>query len=85
MPQEMDSPQIDVELTFAPQSYAQDILVDTSRINVGYRPTSVLAQVVYRNLGTQGAYNVISQHTEGEEGVPISIKYDGMGTGEESV
>ena len=82
---QMDSPQIDVKLTFAPQSYAQDILVDTSRINVGYRPTSVLAQVAYRNLGTQGAYNVISQHTGGEEGVPISIKYDGMGTGEESV
>lgn len=80
-----DSPRIDVELTFAPQNYAQDILIDTSRINVGYRPTKVLAQVAYRNLGSQDAYNVISQHTEGAKGVPITLAYDGMGSGKENV
>ena len=80
-----DSPKLNIELTFAPQNYAQDILIDTSRINVGYRPTSVLAQVAYRNLGSQDAFSVISQHTEGIKGVPITLAYDGIGSEKENV
>ena len=65
--------QVDVHLDFAPAGYEQQIVVDVSRISPDLRPTKVLVQILYRDLGDIHAYNVISQHTVEPYGLLLEI------------
>ncbi len=65
--------QVDIHLTFTPDRYQQAIRVDASRIQEKLRPTGVLAQILYRDLGDIHNYQVISQHTVDPYGVLVEL------------
>ena len=65
--------QVDVSLRFTPDDYQQAILVDASQISKDLRPTGVLAQILYRDLGDAHHYAVISQHTVEPYGLNIEL------------
>ncbi|MBO5868963.1 MAG: hypothetical protein J6Q54_08650, partial [Oscillospiraceae bacterium] len=65
--------QVDIDLSFAPTQYQQAIIVDTSQIQQDLRPTGVLAQVIYRDLGEAYHYAVISQHTVDPYGIKMTL------------
>ncbi|MBR5233771.1 MAG: InlB B-repeat-containing protein [Clostridia bacterium] len=72
---------VDAYLELSPESYYQMSVVDTSRINEKYRPTDILAQITYRDLGSQDdtEFRIISQHLVPPYGSMISIGSDGQG------
>lgn len=72
---------VDAYLELSPESYYQMSVVDASKINEKYRPTDVLAQITYRDLGSQddNSFDVISQHLVPPNGSMISIGADGQG------
>lgn len=65
--------QVDIKLDFAPDQYQQAIRVDASRIHEDLRPTGVLTQILYRDLGDVHNYKVISQHTVAPNGVMVEL------------
>ena len=65
--------QVDIHLNFAPDAYQQAIRVDTTQIHEDLRPTGVLAQILYRDLGNTHSYQVISQHTVDPFGVKVDF------------
>ena len=65
--------QVDVHLDFAPAAYQQMFRVDASQIQKDLRPTGVLAQILYRDLGNVHNYQVISQHTADPYGVKLEL------------
>lgn len=72
-------------LKHAPESYVQQMEVDASQISKGFRPTGVLAEILYRDLGDIYPYGVISQHTVDPYGKNIALSEAGHGNGSESV
>ena len=69
---------VNAYLDFSADSYYQEVEVDSSSIGEGFRPNSVLVDIVYKILGDDDdAYTVISQHTVAPYGIPIII--DGQG------
>ena len=76
---------VDVKLTFSPDFYAQNIIIDSSAIESTFRPQEVTAQVLYRDLGDTHPYDVISQHSVGEKGIRTAIDNRGFGYGSETV
>ncbi len=68
--------QVDAFLDFAPQSYQQEIRVNATQISKDLRPTGVLAQVLYRDLGDVHNYNVISQHAVSPYGIDMTLNPD---------
>ena len=72
-------------LEHAPESYEQKMEVDASQISQAYRPTSALAEILYRDLGDIHPYGVISQHTVDPYGVKIDLSTKGFGNGTEYV
>jgi hypothetical protein len=58
----MENRTVNIKMTFAPDSYEQRLVIDASKVNSTYRPTNVNAKISYRNLGTNEAFAVISQH-----------------------
>ena len=65
--------QVDIKLDFAPDQYEQGIRVDASRIHEDLRPTGVLTQILYRDLGNVHHYQVISQHTVDPFGIEVEL------------
>ena len=65
---------VDIHLDFEADSYLQEIRVDASQIHPDLRPTGVLAQILYRDLGDVHHYQIISQHTVEPYG--IKMKFD---------
>lgn len=65
--------QVDIHLDFTPDDYQQAIHVDASQIHKDLRPTGVLAQILYRDLGDIHNYQVISQHTVAPFGVMVEL------------
>ena len=65
--------QVDIHLNFTPDQYQQAIRVDASQIHEDLRPTGVLAQILYRDLGDIHNYQVISQHTVAPYGVKVEL------------
>ena len=76
---------VDAYLEFVPPSYVQDLLVDATQIGAGFRPDSVLAKVIYRDVGDNHPYQVISQHDVPPYGVEIDLDADGNGDGTQSI
>lgn len=65
--------QVDIHLNFTPDSYQQAIHVDASEIHEDLRPTGVLTEILYRDLGDIHNYQVISQHTVAPYGVKVEL------------
>ena len=65
--------QVDIHLDFAPSAYQQMFRVDASQIQKDLRPTGVLAQILYRDLGDIHPYQEISQHTVPPYGVKLEL------------
>ena len=65
--------QVDIHLNFVPDNYQQAIRVDAHQIHEDLRPTGVLAQILYRDLGDIHNYQVISQHTVDPFGVKVDL------------
>ena len=65
--------QVDIHLNFTPDDYQQAIHVDASQIHKDLRPTGVLTQILYRDLGNIHNYQVISQHTVDPFGVMVEL------------
>lgn len=76
---------VSVELDFIPASADQKLVVDAEQIGAIYRPTTILAEIFYRDTGDTYPYQVISQHKGGNYGVVIPMDADGYGDGEESI
>ena len=72
-------------LTSNPELYRLGLQVDASQIAEGFRPTDVLAQIMYRDLGDVHLFNLISQHTKYPYGVPITLDKMGLGVGADDV
>ena len=75
---------VDAYLEFTPPSYDQPMSVDATKIGANLRPTSVLAEIIYRDVGDIHPYQVISQHTVDPWGVPITLS-NGLGSGSDSI
>ena len=68
---------VNVYLSFEPAVYEQEIIVDSSEINNGFRPTDVNVEVLYKAVGQDdSAFAVISQNIGG--GLDIAIGNDGF-------
>ena len=76
---------IDAYLTFVPPSYDQPMRVDATQINNGFRPGSVLAEVMYRDTGDIHPFKRISQHNVPPFGVEIGLDKNGNGNGTQSI
>ena len=76
--------EVNAHLTFAPPSYEQKIAVDSSQIGEGFKPETVLSEILYRDTGDNHAYQRISQHDVEPYGVEIKME-DDYGEGSESV
>ena len=75
---------VNAELTFVPPSYGQPLKVDATAISENFRPTSVLSEVMYRDVGDIHPFKRISQHDVEPYGVGIILN-KGKGEGEQSV
>ena len=76
---------VNARLNFNPEQYRLGLQVDASQIAEEFRPTSALAQIVYRDLGDVHPYGVISQHTVAPYGVEIPMDKQGQGIGSDDV
>ena len=75
-----------VNLHFSPDSYMQVSRVDASQIHKDYRPTGVLAKIIYRDLGVSGStYDVISQHDAEDGGMQMVLNANGEAFSEYSI
>ena len=68
------SAQVDVYLTFAPNTYQQGIKVNASQIHEDFRPSDALMQILYRDLGNVYPYQLITQHSVPPYGVMVDIE-----------
>ena len=75
---------VDAHLSFVPPSYDQKLKVDATAIGEDFRPTNVLAEVMYRDTGDNHPYTRISQHDVGSKGIVIDLT-DGVGKASQSV
>ena len=64
---------VNIHLDFAPESYIQEIRVNAAQIHKDLRPTGVLSQILYRDLGDVHQYQVISQHTVEPYGIRMEL------------
>ena len=76
---------VNVHLTFTPDQYQQAIRVDASQIHADLRPTGVLTQILYRDLGDVHNYQVISQHVVEPYGVKVELVSNATGLGFDDV
>lgn len=76
---------VDILLELVPEEYEQKMEVDSSQISPSFRPTEVLSEVIYRDLGDIHYFKVISQHTVAPFGVEIPLAGGGKGTGSYNV
>ena len=76
---------VDVLLTFVPPAYNQPMQVDATQIGEGFRPSSVLAEVMYRDTGDNHPFKRISQHNVDPFGVEIPLNDNGNGTDTQSI
>lgn len=53
---------IDVRLDFNPENFSQLLMLDASRIHRFFRPTSAVAEIMYRDITSVNPYAKISQH-----------------------
>ena len=76
---------VDVYLEFAPPSYDQVLRVNAEQIGEGYRPTVVLAPVLYQTRGDSNPFAVISQHSVAPFGAVVYMTDEGTGSATQSV
>ena len=76
--------EVDAYLEFVPPSYDQQLKVDATQIGAGYRPGTVLSEVMYRDTGDNHPFHRISQHGVPPYGVVIGLS-DGKGSGVQSI
>ena len=77
---------VDAYLSFIPESYMQVSQIDTSQISKEYRPTEVLAKILYRDFGVSGStYDVISQHVAEADGMQMAFNASGEAFSEYSI
>lgn len=69
---------VDTYLEFDAPLYEQKLNVDATAIGVGYRPSEVISEVMYRDTGDNLPYTRISQHNVEPYGVEIGLT-DGIG------
>lgn len=77
---------VDVYLSFEPETYVQEVVVDSSAVSEGYRPSNVEIVIMGRDLGDIHPYTTITQHIGG--GLVITLTPNGTtyaGSGSESV
>lgn len=70
--------QVDVQLSFVPETYFQTVRVDASQLDQNYRPSSALVEIHDRDLGTDDQFGLISQHTVAPYGIPMDLDSAGM-------
>lgn len=75
---------VDAYLEFVPPSYDQQMKVDATQIGAGYRPGTVLSEVMYRDTGDNHPFHRISQHDVAPFGVIIALT-NGKGSGVQSI
>lgn len=75
---------VNAYMEFVPPSYDQILNVDATQIGEGFRPHSVLSEVMYRDTGDTHAFQRISQHDVAPYGVPVQLT-DGIGSGIQSI
>lgn len=73
--------QVDLHLLLSPESYSQWYQIDASQISESFRPDSILAQILYRDVGDVHSYKVISQHTVAPYGMQVTMDAEGKGSG----
>ena len=76
---------INANLNFEPEAAPLIMNVDAKAIGDGFRPTDVLAEVLYRDTGTTNIYKRIAQHNVPGYGVEIDLSGVGLGEGSEIV
>ncbi|MBR6500970.1 MAG: InlB B-repeat-containing protein, partial [Firmicutes bacterium] len=64
---------VNAMLSFAPDTFDQQIVVDSSDISSGYRPESVRVHMLYKEQGTQDEFNRINEHTVAPYGIEIVL------------
>lgn len=75
---------VDAYLEFEAPAFDQEMEVDATRIGAQFRPTDVLAEVMYRDTGDNHAFQRISQHDVAPFGVEIALN-NGQGSGTQSI
>jgi len=66
---------VNVYLSFEPEVYQQNVIVDASAVAEGFRPQNVEIVVLYRDLGGILSYATITQHADG--GLVITLTPNG--------
>ena len=74
---------VNVKMSFEPEGYEQRLIIDTSKINSTYRPSYIEAKILYRNLGTNEVFDIISQHKS--QALRVTMGTDGIGFTSEEV
>lgn len=74
---------VNVKMSFEPEGYEQRLIIDTSKINSTYRPSYIEAKILYRNLGTNEVFDIISQHKS--QALQVTMGTDGIGFTSEEV
>ena len=80
-----DKARLNVQLTFAPETYLQYVGVDASQIAKNFRPTAALTTIVSRDLGNIHPYTTIAQHTVAPFGIEMQLDDLGRGVGSDEV
>lgn len=75
---------VDAYLEFKVHAYNQQMDVDATQIGEAFRPLGVLSEVLYRDTGSNHAFQRISQHDVTPFGVKIELDV-GEGSGSESL
>ena len=73
----LESRTVNVEMSFEPEGYEERLIIDASKINSTYRPSYIEAKILYRNLGTNEVFNIISQHKS--KALQVAMETNGIG------
>lgn len=67
---------VNIYLHFEPESYMQNVEVDSSLIGAGFRPGAALVEYLGKEIGTDKDYSIIIQHKAAPYGVVVGIDTD---------
>ena len=68
---------VNVKMSFEPEGYEQRLIIDASKINSTYRPSYIETKILYRNLGTNEVFDIISQHKS--RALQVQMESNGVG------
>lgn len=81
-PEEKLTTFVNTFLHFEPEEYVQNVIVDSSLIGEGFRPTDALVKYYSEEIGVDDEYVLITQHKGDDEGVKVKMNADGKTDGE---